>query len=70
MSVAPVPLAEVTANAISVLCREIGPADTARFLNQFTTGIGNYTDQRDESLGKPTVDELVKAIEQRRRLGS
>lgn len=41
------PLAEVTHEAIDVLCREIGFVDTLRFLGQFTTGSGNYTEERD-----------------------
>jgi hypothetical protein len=32
------PLAEVTQAAIRVLCREIGPVDTMRFVGQFTAG--------------------------------
>jgi hypothetical protein len=32
------PLAEVTQTAIRVLCREIGLADTMRFVGQFTVG--------------------------------
>ena len=61
-----VPLAEITTSAIRILCREIGAANTARFLGQFTNGYGNYTEDRDEILGEPTVDELVAAIHQRR----
>lgn len=70
MTVAPMPLAEITTTAIRVLCREIGPVDTARFLNQFTGGLGNYTRDRDDLLGEPTVDELLAEIEQRRSPGS
>lgn len=66
MSVAPLPLAEVTTKAIGLLCREIGPVNTARFLNQFSTGFGNYSEQRDQILGEPTVDELVVEIQQQR----
>jgi hypothetical protein len=66
MSAGSMPLAEITAKAIRVLCREIGAVNTARFLNQFTTGSGNYTEERDRILGEPTVDELVATIEQRR----
>ena len=41
------PLAELTETAIRVLCREIGPANTARFIGQFNAGLGNYTEERD-----------------------
>jgi hypothetical protein len=62
-------VAEITTTAISLLCREIGPVNTARFLNQFTTGLGNYTEERDQILGDPTVDELIAEIKQRRAKG-
>lgn len=62
MTVAAAPLAEITATAIRVLCREIGAVNTARFLNQFTIGCGDYTKERRQMLGEPTVDELVDEI--------
>ena len=68
MSIAPISIAEITMTAIDVLCRELGPADTARFLDQFTSGDGDYTAQRDQLLGNPTVDELVAEIERSKSL--
>lgn len=62
-------VAEITTKAIELLCRQIGPVDTARFLNQFTTGLGNYTEERDALIGDATVDELVAEIKQRRGKG-
>ncbi len=59
-------LSEVTATAIALLCRQIGPANTARFLNQFHGGRGNYTEDRLEILGDPTVEELVAEVKSRR----
>ena len=41
------PLAEVSQRAIEILCRELGAVDTVRFINQFTTGHGDYTMERD-----------------------
>jgi len=67
MIATPAPLATINATAIRVLCREIGAVNTARFLNQFSTGFGNYTEERDQILGEPTVEELVTEIQQRRR---
>ena len=66
MNAAAVPLAEVTATAIRVLCKEIGVVNTARFLNQFSTGLGNYTEERDQIIGAATVDDLVAEVQQRR----
>ena len=62
-------VAEITTAAITLLCREIGPVNTARFLGQFTSGFGNYTDERHAILGNPTVDQLVAEIKQRRDKG-
>ena len=50
-------LSEITKEALEVLSDEIGIANTIRFINQFTTGIGNYTEERallfeDMSLGQ------------------
>jgi hypothetical protein len=60
------PLAEVTQNAIRVLCREIGLVDTLRFIGQFTVGYGDYTAERDELFGDMTLDEMIAGIKLRR----
>ena len=57
-----VPLADLTQSAIHVLCREIGVVNTARFLNQFSLGQGDYTQERQEPLGRTTVDEIVAEV--------
>lgn len=60
------PLAEVTQDAIRVLCRELGLADTMRFVGQFTVGYGDYTAERDELFKDMTLDDIIAAIKQRR----
>ena len=40
------PLSEITHEAIAILLREIGVVNTVRFLDQFTGGFGNYTEER------------------------
>ena len=40
MTTTTMPLAEITHNAIQILCKEIGIANTARFLNQYSSGKG------------------------------
>jgi hypothetical protein len=62
-------VAEITTTAITLLSREIGAVNTARFLNQFNTGFGNYTEERDQVIGDATVDDLVAEIKQRRERG-
>lgn len=61
------PLTELTTATIKLLCREIGVVNTARFLNQFTTGYGNYTEEREQLLGDRSVDEIVADIKRRRQ---
>ena len=56
------PLGDLTVTAIQVLCREMGPANTARFIRQFSRGFGNYTDERDQLLGDVTVKEITAEI--------
>jgi hypothetical protein len=56
------PLAEVTQQAIEILCRELGAADTIRFINQFTTGHGDYTTERDVLFADETLDQIIADI--------
>lgn len=60
------PLSEVNHQAIRLLSEQIGVVDTFRFVNQFTTGHGNYTDERDALFGHMTLDDIVSAIEKKR----
>jgi hypothetical protein len=41
-----------------------------RFVQQFDSGSGDYSTERDHILGNPTVDELVDELERRRRQDS
>ena len=59
MTIAVKPLAEVTQQAIRVLSREMGVADTMRFLSQFATGAGNYTEEREALFGSLTLEEIL-----------
>jgi hypothetical protein len=66
------PLAEVTQQAIRVLAREIGPVDTVRFVNQFTVGYGNYTQEREQLFAQMTLDDIVSEVrraKEQRELG-
>jgi hypothetical protein len=59
------PLAEVNHQAIRVLTEQLGIVDALRFVGQFTTGYGNYTEERDALIGHLTLDEILSAIEKR-----
>jgi hypothetical protein len=60
------PLAAVSHDAISALFREIGIAETVRFLHQFSLGSGDYTRERKELLGEPSLEEILSQIRERR----
>ena len=52
---------------LDALMRELGPVGFVRFLQQFETGHGDYTREREKWLGDEDVDELVSRIHQRRK---
>jgi hypothetical protein len=62
MTVQTKPLAEVTHQAIEILTRELGVADTLRFVGQFTTGYGDYTAEREILFADTTLDQIIAAI--------
>lgn len=66
MNVETKPLAEITQEALALLCKNIGIANTIRFVNQFTKGYGDYTKERRELFADMTLEEIVNEIEQRR----
>ncbi len=66
MTVEVKPLAEITHEAITVLCKHIGVANTMRFINQFTTGYGNYTEERKDIFAKMSLEDITLEIEQKR----
>jgi hypothetical protein len=40
--------------------------NTVRFINQYTTGYGNYTEERRELFADQTLADLIDEIKQRR----
>jgi len=56
------PLNQITHEAIQVLYQEIGVVNTARFLNQFTLGYGDYTAERDALFADMTLDDILTEI--------
>ncbi len=58
------PLAEITHEALTLLCQRLGVANTLR--NQFTTGYGNYTEERRNLYAAMSVDDIVAEIEKAR----
>lgn len=58
-------LNEITQQAIELLSRELGIEATVRFLGQFTTGYGNYTEERDVLFEDLSLNEALDAMKSR-----
>lgn len=65
MTTAQKTLSEVNHEAIRVLAEHIGIVDTFRFVNQFTNGHGNYTEERHALFDHLTLDDILAAIEKK-----
>lgn len=59
------PLNELSQEAFAILTRELGLPDTIRFLNQFSQGFGNYTEEREELFKDLSIDDIVREIRSR-----
>ncbi len=66
MTVEVKPLVEITHDALSLLCKQLGLVNTIRFINQFTTGYGNYTEERREIFSDMKLEEIIAEIEKQR----
>jgi len=66
MNIQTKPLNKVTSEAIHILSKEIGVVDMVRFLNQYTTGQGNYTEERKELFNDMNLKDIVSAIKEDR----
>lgn len=62
MTVEAKPLSEVTERAILILSREMGVADTMRFLRQFASGSGNYTEDRETLFRDCSLDDILAEV--------
>jgi hypothetical protein len=62
MIVEPKPLIEITQDALRLLYRELGLVDTIRFINQFTRGFGNYTEERRALIENQTIEEAIDEV--------
>jgi len=61
------PLSEINDEAIRLLVREMGAADAARFIRQFTTGYGDYTEERKELFKDLTLEEAIEEIRKEKK---
>ncbi len=67
MTVQPKPLSEITQQAMSVLSKELGIANTLRFIGQFTSGYGNYTEERGELYADMSLDDILSEMKAARQ---
>jgi hypothetical protein len=70
MSAQTKPLTEITQEAIELLTKGMGLVATVRFLNQFSAGYGDYTEEREALFVDRTIDEILAAIKKRRAQGT
>jgi hypothetical protein len=61
------PLVKINQQAIQLLYKQLGVVDTMRFLKQFTSRYGNYTQEREVLFGQKSLDEIVQEIEKGRK---
>ena len=69
MITAATPLNEIRQMGLEALLERLGPVGLIRFLQQFESGYGNYTAERDTWLTETDLDKLVAKIQQTRKTG-
>jgi hypothetical protein len=62
MSIPARSVSEITGQAITLLSKELGVVDTIRFLNQFSAGYGNYTEEREALFQDLTLEDVLREI--------
>lgn len=67
MRIAVMCLNDINQQVTHVLYREIGVVNTVRFFNQFSTGCGDYTEERRPLVENLTIDEILDDISQMRK---
>jgi len=59
-------LEEIRVAGLRAVSRELGAVGLARFLQQFETASGDYSEERHERLDAHTVESVVDRIRERR----
>ncbi len=60
------PLSELNQQVTDTLIREVGVVDTIRFLNQFRTGSGDYTAEREGLFQGMALKDILNGMKARR----
>jgi len=58
---------EIRRTGIQLLTQNLGAVGMVRFLQQSELGWGDYTKERSQWLGNPTVDEIAAEIKAMRK---
>jgi len=58
---------ELNNEAMKILYEKLGAVNTIRFINQFNSGFGDYTAERENIYKEKSVDELVAEIKHLRK---
>jgi len=59
-------LTQIRQLGLEVLSKELGPVAMVRFLQQFETGRGNYTEERHQWLDGLSIEDVSNEIEKMR----
>ena len=62
MMTATKPLTKITQDALRMLYQNLGIVNTIRFLSQFTTGFGNYTEERRQITEHETLEDVLADV--------
>lgn len=60
-------LFEIRKKGIEALNRELGPIGMIRFLQQYESGIGDYTKERHKWLDKITIEDIAGKTRNKRK---
>lgn len=66
MSIQPINLNQIRQVGVEALIKALGPVGMTRFLQQFETGDGDYTKDRNRWLVGVDVQQMAKEIRARR----
>ena len=55
-------LHDINVKAQAILARELAPMEFIQFFRQYESGHGNYTQEREQILGQPSLDEIVAEV--------
>ncbi len=67
MNIRAMALNDINREAFLVLTNALGIANTIRFLSQFTTGYGNYTEEKEKIFENMSLDDIIKGIKDMRK---